>query len=76
MPEGGPKNNGRTNFNNNALSSTSNATVSSQFKTPMGGNNQRSRNLNGDSGLGRNGAAGQSTASFFNTKKSFPAATY
>ena len=39
-------------------------------------NHPRSRNLGSDSKLGRGGAAGQSTASFFNTKKSFSAATF
>jgi len=45
-----------------------------QFKAPSG--RERSRNQGGLSSLGKNGAAGQSTASFFNTKKSFLAATH
>ena len=48
MPEGGPK-------SQNSNSITNNNAVTSQFK---GSGNQRSRNLGGDSGLGRNGAAG------------------
>ena len=51
------------------------ATLQAQLKPPQ--SQSRSRNVGGgdSSSLARNGAAGQSTASFFNTKRSFPAAT-
>ena len=51
------------------------ATLQAQLKPPQ--SQSRSRNFGGgdSSSLARNGAAGQSTASFFNTKRSFPAAT-
>lgn len=45
-----------------------------QFKGPEV--RDRSRNQGNLSTFGKNGAAGQSTLSFFNTKKSFSATTY
>ena len=74
LPEGGPASSSQQ----NAGVVNNNAAAVAQFKTP-GSGNLRSRNIGGGVGshnFGRNGAAGQSTASFFNTKKSFQAATF
>jgi hypothetical protein len=47
-----------------------------KIKAPAQGQS-RSRNIDGVTSMGKNGAAaGQSTSSFFNTKKSFTAATF